>query len=94
MNTLITYFGLEIHSQASCANVGIDLIWSSFFKNSSSTTGILYSGCGGSKMGDQDVSCALSDVLHASKCLKNYFEDQGLLNSFGETQWKYCGILM
>lgn len=45
-------------------------------------------------MGDQDVSCALSDVLHASKCLKNYFEDQGLLNSFGETQWKYSGILM
>lgn len=33
MNALITYFGLEIHCWASCANVGIDLIWSSFFEN-------------------------------------------------------------
>lgn len=85
MNALITYFGLEIHSWVSCANVGTDLICSSLFENSAvpqqSFTVVVVVAKGGT----QDVCHALSDVLHASKCLKNYFEDQDLLNSFGKT---------
>lgn len=94
VNAVITYFGLEIHSWASCANVGKDQICSSFFENSAAPQESFTVVVVGAKRGTQDVCRALSDVLHASKCLKNYFEDQNLLNSFGKMWWKYCGILM
>lgn len=98
MNAVITYFGLEIDSWAGCANVGTDLICISFsFENSAlpqeSFTVVMVVA----EWGTQGACHALNDVLHASKCLKNYFEDQGLqscLNSFGKTWWKYCRILM
>lgn len=85
MNAVITYFGLEIDSWAGCANVGTALICISFcFGNSAlpqeSFTVVVVVG----EWGTQGGCHALSDVLHASKCLKNYFEDQGLLNSFSK----------